>query len=138
MIKVKHPQLNLTPIHNQNNSIKEHWKRLLSFFLRMFLWKTNTNRNSEKDFLYAYTESFALFWIIFLKGKDTENMLDRFLEFITLYFPPPKIIKVARKLLEENSIQLLKYWFIIYFKIDYALNYCKERKLSNYRRHAWL
>jgi hypothetical protein len=52
----------------------------------------------------AYAETFAMFLMLFLQSLDTPNIMQRFLEFITIYYPASKVKKIADLLQEEGSI----------------------------------
>ena len=108
-------------------------KKICLVLLEKVSVRNKYKSNDEREYLYAYTETFAIFSMIFLEGKSTEGMLYRFLEFISIYYPISKVIKIAKNLEDEGSISTSEFK-----KVELLIKYrCKtaKRNFGKFAKH---
>lgn len=104
--------LNKLNWNKYNNKRTDAWvtmyqrtlKKVTLFLLEKVSVRNKYKCNEAREYLVAYTETFAVFAMLFLEGAHTPNMLTRFLEFITIYYPTLKINRIADLLWMEGSI----------------------------------
>mmetsp|Transcript_41193 Transcript_41193/g.47431 ORF Transcript_41193/g.47431 Transcript_41193/m.47431 type:complete len:80 (+) Transcript_41193:549-788(+) len=73
-------------------------KKLSLFLLEKVSVRNKYKSNNQKEYLFAYTETFAMFAKVFLEGPNTPNMIERFLEFASIYYPTSKVKIIAGNL----------------------------------------
>lgn len=80
-------------------------KKITLYLLEKVSVRNKYKSNDEKEYLVAYTETFAMFSKIFLEGIHTPNIMERFLEFICIYYPLSKVSYLLNTLEKEGSIE---------------------------------
>lgn len=80
-------------------------KKIALYLLEKVSVRNKYKCHDESEYLVAYTETFVLFSLVFLGENEEGDIIKNFLEFITIYFPTNKVIKLAEILLEEGSIE---------------------------------
>jgi len=102
----------LERVNKYNNKRTDAWvtmyqrniKKVTLFLLEKVSVRNKYKSNEVIEFLVAYAETFAVFTMIFHEGLDTPNMLHKFLDFTTIYYPTNKVKHIANLLWEEKSI----------------------------------
>lgn len=79
-------------------------KKVTLFMLEKVSVRNKYKCNDVREYLVAYTETFTIFSLIFLEGPHTPNILERFLEFIWIYYPTSKVKFIADELEKEKAI----------------------------------
>lgn len=79
-------------------------KKIALYLLEKVSVRNKYKSNKSFEYLIAYTETFAVFSIILMEGKRTPDIIKKFIEFTSIYFPTVKVIKIMKDLVAEGSI----------------------------------
>lgn len=79
-------------------------KKIAFFMLDKVSVKNKYKSNDLSEYIQAYTETFCIFSLIFLDGQDTQKLMVRFIEFISIYFPIQKVVFITKELHKEKAI----------------------------------
>ena len=66
-------------------------KKIALYLLEKVSVRNKYKANKMHEYLIAYTETFSVFSILLLQGRDTPGLLEKFLDFVSIYFPIAKL-----------------------------------------------